>query len=300
MLTKFFLVFLLSLVPNQATDFNFFKSDILKPYAFEIKSDFPKKTIDSLGVKIDAEAAVILDLKTKKILFEKNAYQKLPPASLTKIMTAQVVLDSKKRLDEPAKVSKKSQNMIESTIGLEEGEVVTLKDLLAGGLIASGNDAAEALAENISDGDIKKFVAQMNEKAAKLGLASTHFENVTGLDDANQFSSAYDLAILFSEAQKNSLFRELISKKEYKFQAITPDNKHEFKTTNRLLKDDYPKVFGGKTGYTDAAGYCLAILAQNEERSQIVTIVLGASQTGQHFQETKALVDWTFKNYKWR
>lgn len=291
MLEKFFLMFLISTVFN----FNFLSSPTL-----EIQSDFPKKIGESIGVKINAKSAIVIDVKTKKILFEKESDKRLPPASLTKIMTALVALDSNLKLDQSIKISEKSQKMIERTIGLEKNEVVKVKDLIAGSLIASGNDAAQALAEAVSGNDTSKFVDKMNEKAAKLNLVNTHFENPTGLDNENQFSSAYDLAIIFSEAIKNLTFRELIAKKNYEIIAITPEKTHKFETSNHLLKDDYPRVFGGKTGYTDRAGYCLVNLAKDKNNNQIITVILGASLSEQHFQETKALIDWSFKNYKFQ
>jgi D-alanyl-D-alanine carboxypeptidase (penicillin-binding protein 5/6) len=297
MLGKFFIIFLLSLILGVNTpERDFISLDSITP---EIKSNFPKKISESYGVKLDSKAAIVIDVKTKKILFGKDAHKRLPPASLTKIMTALVVLNSKIELDQPTKISKKVTQTIERTIGLEEGEVVKIKDLLAGGLVASGNDAAQALAETAADGDIEKFITQMNEKAKKLNLKNTNFENPTGLDSKNQFSSAYDLAIIFSEAIKNLTFRELISKKTYEISVINSDKTHEFETSNYLLRDDYPNVFGGKTGYTDEAGYCLAVLAKDKNNNQIITVILGASKNEQHFQDTKALIDWGFKNYSW-
>ncbi|MEW6407445.1 MAG: D-alanyl-D-alanine carboxypeptidase family protein [Patescibacteria group bacterium] len=291
MLEKFFLILLISTVFN----FNFLSSSTL-----EIQSDFPKKTGESFGVKINAKSAVVIDAKAKKILFEKEAHKKLPPASLTKIMTVLVALDSNIKLDQPIKISEKSQKMIERTVGLEKDEVVKVKDLIAGSLIASGNDAAQALVEAVSGSDISKFIDKMNERAAKLNLVNTHFENPTGLDSENQFSSAYDLAIIFSEAMKNLTFRELIAKKNYEIIAITPEKTHKFETSNHLLRDDYPRVFGGKTGYTDNAGYCLINLAKDKNNNQIITVILGASLNEQHFQDTKALIDWTYQNYKFQ
>lgn len=291
MLEKFFLLLLISTVFN----FNFLSTPRL-----EIQSDFPKKTGESFGVKINAKSAVVIDAKTKKILFEKEAHKKLPPASLTKIMTVLVALDSNIKLDEPTKISEKSQKMIERTVGLKKDEVVKVKDLIAGSLIASGNDTAQALAETVSGNDISKFINKMNEKVAKLNLVNTHFENPTGLDNENQFSSAYDLAIIFSEAMKNLTFRELIAKKNYEITAITPEKTHKFETSNHLLRDNYPRVFGGKTGYTDSAGYCLINLAKDKNNNQIITVVLGNSQSKQHFQDTKALIDWTYQNYKFQ
>lgn len=296
MITKLFLITFLSFFPGLAP---VSPADIALEKT-KIKSEYPKKVSDSLGVKLEySKAAVVLDVKTKRVLFEKNAYGKLPPASLTKIMTALLAFESKRKLDEEIRVFQKSVNTVERTIDLEEGEVVTLKDLLAGSLIASGNDAALTLALSVADGSLSKFVEKMNEKAKNLGLKLTHFENVNGLDAKEQVSSAYDLALLFLEAQKNPTFRELISLKKYEFQAKNSSKKHEFNNSNFLLRDDYPNVYGGKTGYTDEAGFCLAVLARDKEGNEIITIVLGVTETGWHFQETKALIDWTFKNYKW-
>lgn len=258
----------------------------------------PQKITDSLGVKLNVKAAVVLDRKSKEILFEKESFQKLPMASLTKIMTALVVLESKINLDDTVIIKNNSIEVEGSDINLEVGEKVKLSDLLFATLIASANDAAQAIAE-FTSGDIVNFISQMNRKAMELKLYNTHFVNVTGLDADGHYSTARDLALLADYAFDNKKFSPIVEMKEYEFTSDT-GKIHHFKNTNLLLRDGYPGILGGKTGFTDNAGYCLVALASDEEGHQIITVVLGGKENGDQFQNTKALIDWTYKNYKWK
>ena len=257
---------------------------------------FPKKITKSLGVKLNSTAALVMDRKSDKILFEKESNKKLPPASLTKIMTALVTLESKANLDDIVIIKKNSVDTEGSNIGLKIGEEITLQDLLYGVLVSSGNDAALALAE-FTSGDIESFVLQMNKKAVELKLNNTHFVNVTGLDTEGHYSTAYDIARLLDYALENSFFKQIISTKEYEI-ISEPNITHHLKNTNQLLLDDYPKIGGGKTGFTDEAGFCLAALAKNDG-NEIIIVVLGSQKNGHQFQDVKALTDWTFKTFEW-
>lgn len=294
MISKFFLLSLLFLSPQVFSSGNIVSSEAV------IRAEFPRKTGDSLGVKLDSEAAVVLDAATGKILFSKNAFTKRAPASLTKLMTAKILLDSKKDLKDEVEITEESTDLMERTIDLEEGEIVKASDLLNAALITSANDAAEALAEDLSEGNLDQFIEKMNQEAQKVGLKNTSFQTPTGLDEDGQFSTAYDLAILFKKMTENQTFKNIITKKEYQFESISPDKKHKFENSNKLLRANYPRVVGGKTGYTDEAGFCLANLAANKESNKIITVVLGAPLNGEHFQDTKALIDWTYNNFRWK
>jgi D-alanyl-D-alanine carboxypeptidase len=264
----------------------------------ESKVTPPEKVTESLGVKLNAKAAVVLDRKSGEILYEKAGQEKLPMASLTKLMTALVSLESKINLNDTVIIKSNSVEVEGLDINLEVGEKIKISDLLFGTLIASGNDAAQAIAEYTS-GNIEDFVSQMNKKAAELGLYNTHYVGVTGLDVDGHYSSARDSALLADYAFDNPELAPIVEIKEYEF-TTDAGKTHHFKNTNLLLRDDYPKVRGGKTGFTDNAGYCLINLAADEKNNQIITVVLGEKENGDQFQDTKALIDWTFKNYKWK
>ena len=255
----------------------------------------PQKISDNQEIKIFAKAALVMDRKSKAVLFEKNAYQKLSQASLTKIMSALIVLESGINLDQMITVSSQAANIEPKDIRLQAGEKMTAKDLLYASLLASANDAVLALAEYVGPG-VNKFVEKMNKKAEDLKLRDTHFANPTGLDKEENYSTAYDLARLLDYALENEVLRKILGTKEYT--AISSKGqKHWFKDTNDLLGT--PGILGGKTGFTDKAGWCLAEVAQNKQGNEIISIVLGAPSKEARFQETKDLIDWTFRNYKW-
>lgn len=257
-------------------------------------SSAPTKNSESLGIELTASSALVIDRKTGAFLFEKDPYKKVPIASLTKIMTNLVVLEYKSNLDDVVIIENDLRNIEGADIDLEKGEQIRLRDLVYGSLIASGNDAAIALAEYLS-GNIEKFVEEMNKKAKDLNLDNTHFSNPSGLDSNNNYSTAVDLVRLFNYSLNNPVFAEAVQMKEYTAYSLNLNKTHLFRNTNQLLKS-FLNIKGGKTGYTDEAGYCLIVLAENDQGNQIISIVLGSKDS---FQETKALVDWAFKNYKW-
>lgn len=253
----------------------------------------PKKS-DSQGIELTARSAAVLDRESQKALFEKNIYFKVPMASLTKIMTAIIVLESASNLDEQVTISLEAAKIEPKEIKLQVSEQVTIKDLLYAALVTSANDAALALAEHIGPGQ-KEFVEKMNKKAIELELKDTHFADSTGLNEEGNYSCAYDLARLFSHALENETIRKILETKEYTI--VSPIQKHWFKSTNELLGE--VSIIGGKTGFTDEAGWCLVVGAQNEQGNEIISVILGAPSRGIRSKETKTLIDWTFGNYTW-
>ena len=258
----------------------------------------PFKMSSSLGIDVGGKAAIIVDHKSNQILFEKNSQKSMPMASLTKVMTAVVLLDSDKYLEDTYVVEPEVLDVYGSGINLETGEEIKVSDLLHGLLIKSGNDAAMAIARKVAK-DEAEFIKLMNKKAEDLDMINTNFQNPHGLDQKNHYSSAYDLAKLASYAYQNKLFRELVLMKEYEFDAINIQKQHQFKNTNKLLQEDYFLINGGKTGFTDEAGYCFISFGINEKNNEIITVVLGAEDDGLQYHDTKALIEWTFGNYKW-
>lgn len=258
----------------------------------------PVKKTESLGMQITAKSAIVLDRKTKKVLYEKNSSQRMAMASMTKLMTAIVFLEqSKKKLEDRFLVPYEITVLDGAGIGLVSGEEISYKDLLWGALIGSGNDAAEGLALTL--GNRKEFLEKMNEKAKELGLLDTHFACASGLDTDNHYSTASDMAKIFDYALGIKEIREAIKVKEFDAHSLNTDLVHHILNTNRLLRYDYPKMIGGKTGYTEAAGFCLVSSSSDEKNNDIITVLMNSDFDGNQFQDTKALVDWTYDNYKW-
>lgn len=209
-------------------------------------------------------------------------------------MTAIIVLESTSNLDEPVTIGLEAARIEPKEIKLQVLEQVTIKDLLYATLMASANDASIALAQHIGPGQ-KKFVEKMNKKAEDLELKNTHFADATGLNEEENYSCAYDLARLFNYALENETIREILETKEYTI--ISPVQRYWFKNTNNLLGES--GIIGGKTGFTNEAGWCLIVGAQNDQGKEVISVLLGAPSKEIRSKETKALLDWTFENYKW-
>ncbi|MDP4008667.1 MAG: D-alanyl-D-alanine carboxypeptidase family protein [Candidatus Peregrinibacteria bacterium] len=255
-------------------------------------SPIPIKSED-IPIRLTAVSALVLDVNSNKILYEKNIEQKLPIASLTKIMTAIVAIESVDNLDDVATVSRNAALITGSRAWLQQGEKITYKNLLYSMLINSGNDAAVAIAENIS-GSEELFVQKMNAKAENLGMQNTHFANPHGLDDPDNYSTAKDLGILAGYAIKKSFIRSIIDIKEMEFQSVSGIT-HKLINTNKLLGVD-PEIKGLKTGSTLSAGECLISLAINPYGNEIVTVILNSSA---RFNETQYLKDKIWETYVW-
>lgn len=220
--------------------------------------------------EIRAKAAVVIEGESGKILYGKNPHLRLPPASTTKIVTAMVVLD-KIRLDRVVTISKNASNVQSVAPRLSAGERYSVRDLLYLSLMRSVNGAAVALAEAVA-GDEERFVVMMNDKVNALGLKNTKFKNSTGLPGKDQYTTAYDLALLMRASLGYPEIVEIINTK---IAEITNGGGRQFliKNTNYLLwKDD--EHIGGKTGYTRAAGHCL-VSAEKKKDKILIAVVLG-------------------------
>ncbi len=246
----------------------------------------------SKSIEIRAKSAAILDLKTNKILFQKNAKESLPVASITKLMSA-VALIENFDLDQTVTVSYKAAYPIGSKMHLYPGEQIKASELVRGMLIASANDAAKALEEHFGREEI---VEKMNQKAQFLGLKDTHFVEVSGLDPENK-SSVADLIILSRYALKNPQIEQAVQVKEYTAVSVDGELQHQIHTTNRLLKND-PDIFGVKTGYTEEAGSCL-IAGADRDGHEIISVILGMDDYNQRFSESRILLNWAFANFNW-
>lgn len=246
----------------------------------------------------EARSAILIERDTGAVLYEKNAHEPLPPASMTKIMTMLLIMEAidqgKLKIDERVRASEYAASMGGSQIFLEPGEEMTVDDLLKGVAIGSGNDAAVALAERIA-GSEEAFVHMMNEKARKLGLKHTAFENTTGLPAKNHYSTAYDMAVMAKELLKYDLITKYTGTYEDYLRENT-DKKFWLVNTNRLVKF-YPGVDGLKTGYTSEAKYCLTATAK-KGNMRVIAVVFGAPTPKARNAQITKMLDYAFSHYE--
>lgn len=247
--------------------------------------------------ELSAESALAIDLTSGKILYEKNPETKRPIASLTKLMTALIIAEEELP-GSIVKISENAASMDGSVVWLNAGEEITVKDLLYGMMIASGNDAAMALAE-YNAGSMENFVRKMNQKAELLGLRNTHYANPMGFDSGYNYSTARDLALLSMYALQNEFLTEPINLVKYEAQSKSGIT-HEYISTNELLEKDLGlngvSVHGLKTGTTPEAGECLISISTFPENQQIMTVVLGSSN---RFNDTESLINWIYESTTW-
>lgn len=240
-----------------------------------------------LAPKVDAEAAVLMVANTRRILYAINPDAIMYPASTTKIMTLLTALE-KGKLDSNVTVSAAAAGCEGSSLELRPGDSLSLRDLLYGLMLVSGNDAAEAAAENIA-GSVPAFVELMNAKAGQLGLVNTHFSNPHGLPDPlNHYSSARDLALITATALQNPDFAKIVATREY---AVPFKNRAPIRitNTNKLLRS-YPGATGIKTGYTQEAGDCLVASAKRGGVQLIVVLLNDDAR----WQDAAQLLDYGF------
>ena len=237
--------------------------------------------------EVSAKAAVLISADTGEIVWEHNSGQKLPMASTTKIMTTLLCIESG-GLDVPFQVDSEAIKVEGSSMGLQEGDIVTKYDLCCGMLLPSGNDAANAAAVRIA-GSIEKFAELMNERARKLGLSKTYFVTPSGLEGDGHGSSAADMALLAREALRNDVFRSICSKSSIKLKFGAPPYERWLKNTNKLLTM-YEGVYGVKTGFTDEAGRCLVSACERDGKSLICVTLNDKNDWNDHI----ALYDYGF------
>jgi len=243
-------------------------------------------------IDITAEAAIIMDYDSGKILWEKNSSEKLYPASITKIMTGIVAIENITDLNEIVKIPRNASGTNSSFFPFKTGDRISIMDLLKAALINSNNNATIAIAEYVS-GSESDFVKLMNEKAREIGARDTFFQNTNGLDTKypEHKTTAMDLAIIAKYCMNNELFRKIISiKNDY---IIINDKKVDIFNTNILLFFDYIK--GIKTGFTKNAGHCL-VLYSERQGLKLITVVL-KSEDNKRAADILKLIDWANDNY---
>lgn len=293
---------LLSIVPQQiiasamADTVNL--ENLQKPFASTLNLSLdipnaPQKIGDSIAPVLEAKSVYAVDLNTGSPLFVNDIFTRRSIASIAKLVTAMVILDNHE-LDEKVKVSKAAATTEGSTMMLQPGEEITVGDLLTGMLINSGNDAAFALAE-YDAGNEENFVKKMNQKGSSLGLKDTNFSNAKGFDEPENYSTAFDVMIFGRTALQYPFIRKTVQMKNHEVFSINKKIKHTLESTNELLENPYFKVVGLKTGSTPAAGESFVSLIKCPNNHEILTVMLHSPN---RFQETKILIDWILRNYK--
>lgn len=242
--------------------------------------------------KINSRYAVVIDRQSKAILYGRNENMKTKMASTTKIMTALIVIENT-NLNNIVEVSAKAAGTGGSRLKIKKGDKITVRDLLYGLMLRSGNDAAVALAEYIG-GDISGFAKLMNEKVEELGLSNTHFETPHGLDSEGHYTTPYELAVLTDYALHNKVFAEIVNTKSC---TITiNDIPRTISNTNELL-GNLNGVYGVKTGFTNGAGRCL-VTAIKRGNLDVICIVLGADTKKIRTTDSVKLIEYTFSNFE--
>lgn len=241
--------------------------------------------------QLSARSAVLIDVETGQVLYNKHMHLKSFPASLTKVLTTIIALEEGNP-QELVKVSRRAAYQEGSSIYLQEGEKIKLLDLLYGVMLASGNDAAVAVAEHIA-GSIEDFAVMMNAKAREMGALNSNFINPSGLPDPDHYSTAYDLAMIMRYALKNGIFREITATRNKTIPWADNDWGRGLRNHNKLLWQ-YDDITGGKTGYTRAAGRCLVASAKREGR-EVVAVVLNAPDD---WLDVRRLLDYGLEAFK--
>ncbi len=287
-LYKFFILFILMI---QFCTVSF--CDEEEEEVVDVLAEIEASTISQTVPDLNSRSCVVLDRTSKSILYGKNEKKQVKMASTTKIMTAIVVLENSS-LDKMVEVSKKSAGTGGSRLGLKTGDKITLRDLMYGLLLCSGNDAAVCLAESIA-GSVPEFCNLMNQKAQELQLTNSHFESPHGLDSDQHYTTAYELALLSDYALKNSTFLKMVGTKHYT--VMINGYPKTLSNTNELL-GNLNGVYGIKTGFTNGANRCL-VTACKRGNMDIICVVLGADTKSFRTKDSIKLLEYSFQNYEY-
>ena len=242
-----------------------------------IFEDLAVETFNGDEPVINAQSAIVMDFDTGRVIFEKNAYQRRPMASTTKVMTAIIALENG-NLDDIVTISRNATSIHGSLMHLHTGEKLPLRDLMYGLLLCSGNDASIAIAEHVG-GSVEGFLEMMNNKAKEIGANNTHFTSPHGLDDVGHHSTAYDMALITKYALNIPVFNEIVKTK-----SIQVGNRY-LNNSNEMLTS-YEGADGVKTGYTGRAGRCLITSATRDGR-RFISVVLFCDSRSQRALSSK-------------
>ncbi len=250
----------------------------------------------------EAKSAILMDAVSGTVLYEQNSHEKLPPASVTKVMTMLLIVEAidsgRVSLDDQVTVSEHAAGMGGSQMYMEAGEIHTLDEILTGISMVSANDACVAASEFIS-GSSDIFVEEMNKRARELGMEDTHFENTNGLPVSNHYTSAYDIAVMSAELLKHDVILPYLSNTSCTINVGKSADKQtalEMVNTNKLLRT-YNGAIGVKTGFTQDAKYCLSAAATRSDMT-LVAVILGAESSQIRFSEAQRLLDYGYANYE--
>ncbi|MCL7748221.1 D-alanyl-D-alanine carboxypeptidase family protein [Halalkalibacter alkaliphilus] len=247
----------------------------------------------------NASSAIVIERDTGEVIFDKNSHEKLPPASMTKIMTMLLIMEA---IDKEAiaykdmvRTSEYAASMGGSQIFLEPGEEMSVEDMLKAIAVASANDASVAMAEHLA-GTEEEFVTMMNDKAKELGLENTNFINTNGLPAENHYTTAYDLAMISKELLKYDEITKFTGIYEDYLRADSEEDKFWLVNTNKLVKF-YPGVDGLKTGYTREAMYCLTATAE-KNGMRVITVIMGAPSPKERNAQITSMLDYAFSQFQ--
>ena len=263
-----------------------------------LAAEKPNKSTTELAP--NTKSAILIEMNTGSVIYEKNKDEQLSPASMTKIMTMLLIMEAldKKQItmDEKVRTSEYAASMGGSQIFLEPGEEMTVEQMLRGIAIGSGNDASVAMAEKLA-GSEEEFVKLMNKKVKELGLKNTKFQNATGLPVKDHYSTAHDMSVMARELLKHEEITKFTSLYESYLRENT-DKKFWLVNTNRLVKF-YPGVDGLKTGFTHEAKYCLTATAK-KDNMRVIAVVFGAANPKERNAQVTKMLDYAFAKYQSR
>ena len=263
-----------------------------------LAAEKPNKSTTELAP--NTKSAILIEMNTGSVIYEKNKDEQLSPASMTKIMTMLLIMEAldKKQItmDEKVRTSEYAASMGGSQIFLEPGEEMTVEQMLRGIAIGSGNDASVAMAEKLA-GSEEEFVKLMNKKVKELGLKNTKFQNATGLPVKDHYSTAHDMSVMARELLKHEEITKFTSLYESYLRENT-DKKFWLVNTNRLVKF-YPGVDGLKTGFTHEAKYCLTATAK-KDNMRVIAVVFGAANPKERNAQVTQMLDYAFAKYQSR
>lgn len=243
-------------------------------------------------VEVSAKSAIVTDQSASKIFYQKNISEKLPIASLTKLMTAIVTFENKD-INEAVKISKEAVSQEGEAGSLTVGEEISLKNLIKAMLIESSNDAAYAIKEHFASANIN-LIDLMNKKALSLKMENTHYDSPSGLADENNYSTVYDLAKLISYSLNDQELWDIMGTASTEILSVDRSHTHHLINSNQLL-GKMPGLLGGKTGFTDQAKGCLLIITKINGNTKIISVILGSDD---RFGEMEKLINWIKSAYR--
>ena len=288
---KFFIIFCIILFSQKNICF---ADDILTENNLDTFIEVSSNSYDTTKEPItNSKHIIAIDRNTLSILYEKDAYSEVAMASTTKIMTAIIALENY-NLDDMVEISKEAANVSGSTLGINSGTKMTLKDLLYGLMLRSGNDCAVAIAEHIAN-STEEFAILMNNKAKDLNLTHTNFVTPHGLDNEDHYTTAYELAILTDYALKNDKFKKIVQTKTI---SICVNNTPRIISNTNELLGNLNGIYGVKTGFTFNAGRCL-VSSCNRNGMDIIVVVLGADTKNQRTIDSINIINYIYNNFQY-